>query len=89
LLQIRNSEPPPRDDQAAQSSWCCSTPHARYGRPGAAAQIRQRAELSATRIILLTSGERPGDLAPFRKQRVNARVLKPVQQDELLDTIYR
>ena len=28
-----------------------------------AAQIRKRAELSATRIILLTSGDRPGDLA--------------------------
>jgi CheY-like chemotaxis protein/HPt (histidine-containing phosphotransfer) domain-containing protein len=54
-----------------------------------AAQIRQRAELSATRIILLTSGDRPGDLARFREQRVNAHLLKPVQQDELLDTIYR
>ena len=28
-----------------------------------AAMIRQQAELSATRIILLTSGDRPGDLA--------------------------
>src|SRR2546421_1675770 len=54
-----------------------------------AAQIRQRAELSATRIILLTSGDRPGDLARFREQRVNAHLLKPVQQDELLETIYR
>src|SRR5262249_56347783 len=31
-----------------------------------AAQIRQQAELSATRLILLTSGDRPGDLAPAR-----------------------
>src|SRR4029077_18664923 len=54
-----------------------------------AAQIRQRAELSATPIILLTSGDRPGDLARFREQRVNAHLLKPVQQDELLETIYR
>jgi two-component system, sensor histidine kinase and response regulator len=54
-----------------------------------ATQIRQRAELSATRIILLTSGDRPGDLARFREQRVNAHLLKPVQQDELLETIYR
>ena len=54
-----------------------------------AAQIRQRAELSATRIILLTSGDRPGDLARFRELRVNAHLLKPVQQDELLETIYR
>jgi two-component system, sensor histidine kinase and response regulator len=54
-----------------------------------AAHIRQRAELSATRIILLTSGDRPGDLARYREQRVNAHLLKPVQQDELLETIYR
>jgi two-component system, sensor histidine kinase and response regulator len=54
-----------------------------------AAKIRQRTELSATRIILLTSGDRPGDLARFRQQRVNAHLLKPVQQEELLETIYR
>src|SRR5260370_19371641 len=54
-----------------------------------AAHIRQRAELSATRIILLTSGDRPGDLARFREQRVNAHLLKPVQQDKLLETIYQ
>src|SRR5213078_2266207 len=54
-----------------------------------AAQIRQRTELSATRIILLTSGDRPGDSARYREQRVNAHLLKPVQQDELLETIYR
>jgi PAS domain S-box-containing protein len=54
-----------------------------------AAQIRQRAELSATRIILLTSGDRPGDLARSREVRVDAHLLKPVRQDELLDTIYR
>src|SRR5258708_33514516 len=54
-----------------------------------AAHIRQRAELSATRIILLTSGDRPSDLVRFREQRVNAHLLKPVQQEELLETIYR
>src|SRR5208337_1674593 len=32
-----------------------------------AAMIRERAELTATRIILLTSGERPGDPARFRE----------------------
>ena len=53
-----------------------------------AAHIRQRAELSATRIILLTSGDRPGDLARFREQRIDAHLLKPVQQDELLEAIY-
>jgi PAS domain S-box-containing protein len=54
-----------------------------------AAKIRKRAELSATRIILLTSGDRPGDLARAREQRVDSHLLKPVQQDELLETIHR
>jgi PAS domain S-box-containing protein len=54
-----------------------------------AAMIRERAELAATRIILLTSGERPGDPARTRGLRIDAQLLKPVQQDELLETIYR
>ena len=54
-----------------------------------AAMIRERAELAATRIILLTSGERPGDPARFRELRIDAQLLKPVQQGELLETIYR
>jgi two-component system, sensor histidine kinase and response regulator len=54
-----------------------------------AAKIRERTELAATRIILLTSGERPGDPARTRKPRIDAQLLKPVQQDELLETIYR
>ena len=54
-----------------------------------AAKIRKRAELAATRIILLTSGERPGDWDRIRERRIDAHLLKPVQQDELLETIYR
>ena len=54
-----------------------------------AAMIRERAELAATRIILLTSGDRPGDPARSRELRIDAHLLKPVQQDELLETIYR
>ena len=54
-----------------------------------AAKIRERAELAATRIILLTSGDRPGDPARSRELRIDAHLLKPVQQDELLETIYR
>ena len=54
-----------------------------------AAKIRKRAGLSATRIILLTSGDRPGDLARSRELRIDAHLLKPIQQDELLETIYR
>jgi CheY-like chemotaxis protein len=53
------------------------------------AKIRKRPELSATRIILLTSGDRPGDPALFRELQIDAHLLKPVQQDELLETIYR
>src|SRR6202043_4071403 len=54
-----------------------------------AAMIRERAELAATRIIRLPPGERPGDPARVRELRIDAQLLKPVQQDELLETIYR
>ena len=54
-----------------------------------AAEIRKRAELSATRIILLSSRDRPGDWDRFRELRIDAHLLKPVQQDELLDRIYQ
>jgi PAS domain S-box-containing protein len=54
-----------------------------------AARIRERAALSAVPIILLTSDQRPGDLARSRALRIDAHLLKPVQQDELLETIYR
>ncbi len=54
-----------------------------------AARIRERAALSAIRIILLTSGDRPSDPARARELRIDAHLLKPVQQDELLQTIYR
>jgi PAS domain S-box-containing protein len=54
-----------------------------------AAQIRKRAGLSATRIILLSSGDRPADRDRSRELRIDARLLKPVQQDELLETVFR
>jgi signal transduction histidine kinase/DNA-binding response OmpR family regulator len=54
-----------------------------------AAEIRKRAELSAIRIILLSSGDRPGDWDRVRTLRIDAHLLKPVQQDELLDRIYQ
>jgi CheY-like chemotaxis protein len=38
---------------------------------------------------LLTSDHRPGDSARSRELRIDAHLLKPVQQDELLETIYR
>ncbi len=52
-----------------------------------AAKIRQRKELSATRIILMTSGNRPGDLARARQLQIAANLLKPIQQSELMETI--
>jgi PAS domain S-box-containing protein len=54
-----------------------------------AAQVRQRAEWSGTRIILLTSGDRPGDLTRSRELGIDAHLLKPVQQEELLEAIYQ
>jgi PAS domain S-box-containing protein len=54
-----------------------------------AARIRERAALSDIRIILLTSDHRPGDSARSRELRIDAHLLKPVQEDELLETIYR
>jgi PAS domain S-box-containing protein len=54
-----------------------------------AAKIRQQAELAATRIILLTSGDRPGDLARARQLGISANLLKPLQQRELMETILR
>jgi two-component system sensor histidine kinase/response regulator len=52
-----------------------------------AAKIRQRAELSRTRIIMLTSGERPGDRARSRPLEIAANLLKPLHSKELLETI--
>jgi CheY-like chemotaxis protein len=53
------------------------------------AMIRQQAELSATRLILLTSGDRPGDLARARQLGISANLRKPLQQRELMETILR
>jgi PAS domain S-box-containing protein len=52
-----------------------------------AGKIRERAELAGTHIILLTSGERPGDFERSRELKVSAHVLKPVPHDELLEAI--
>jgi two-component system sensor histidine kinase/response regulator len=54
-----------------------------------AARIRERTARSATRIILLTSGDRPDDAARSYQLGIDARLLKPVRQEELLETIYR
>src|SRR5260370_1059535 len=51
--------------------------------------ILQTPELNACRIILLTSEDRPGDAARCRALGNSAVLMKPVQQEELLDNIYR
>ena len=51
--------------------------------------ISQTPELNTCRIILLTSDDRPGDAKRYRALRISAVLMKPVQQEELLDNIYR
>jgi predicted ATPase/signal transduction histidine kinase/DNA-binding response OmpR family regulator/GAF domain-containing protein len=52
------------------------------------AKIRASSELSGSHIILLASGDRPNDPISFRELHIDAHVLKPIQQNELLETIY-
>jgi CheY-like chemotaxis protein len=54
-----------------------------------AEHILQTPELSPTRIILLTSDDLHGEVARFRELGIAACAMKPVQQDELLEIIYR
>jgi DNA-binding NarL/FixJ family response regulator len=51
--------------------------------------IRQLAELSATRLILLTSGDSPGDVARARQLGISTFLVKPLQQRELMEAILR
>ena len=52
-----------------------------------AESLRSDENLRETLIILLTSGGRPGDVARCEELAVNAHILKPVKQSELLDAI--
>ncbi|WP_158265498.1 response regulator [Blastopirellula marina] len=54
-----------------------------------ASRIREWAPMSETHIVLLTSGERPSDLMRSRELKIDARLLKPVQSEELFDAISR
>jgi PAS domain S-box-containing protein len=54
-----------------------------------AARVRGQPQLAGTRLILLTSGDRPGDWERMEELRVEAHLLKPVQKEELLETIGR
>ena len=66
-------------------AWCFWTPACPVTSGlSLAAMIRDRAELAATRIILLSSGDPAGDRARSRELHIDAHLLKPVPQDELL-----
>ena len=54
-----------------------------------AVTIRGHAGLSPTRVVLLTSGDHTGDLARLAGLAIGGRLLKPVSQDDLLETIDR
>jgi len=49
-----------------------------------AADTREWPEASARRIVLMTSCDRPGDLARSGEPRIEARVHEPVDDDESL-----
>src|SRR5262249_11416942 len=53
------------------------------------AKIRQSPELSAIRLILMTSDDHFRDIARFRELGVAAHLMKPIHEAELLETIYR
>jgi PAS domain S-box-containing protein len=54
-----------------------------------AERVLRSRSLSGCRIILLTSEDRHGDLARYRALGIAACAMKPVQQEELLELIYR
>jgi CheY-like chemotaxis protein len=49
--------------------------------------IKEDRQLGSTVIMMLTSGERPGDVARCESLGVAAHLLKPVKQSELYDAI--
>jgi len=52
-----------------------------------AARIQERTALASIRIILFTSERPPLDSSHFRDLRIDAHLLKPVQQGQLFETI--
>jgi len=52
-----------------------------------AEMIRKDKQLGSTIIMMLTSGDRPGDIARCEKIGVTTYLLKPVKQSELFDAI--
>jgi PAS domain S-box-containing protein len=54
---------------------------------GLADTIKQDPVIASTVIMMLTSGDRPGDIARCEAMGVAAYLLKPVKQSELLDAV--
>jgi CheY-like chemotaxis protein len=54
-----------------------------------ATQIRQDKEVGETAIMMLTSGDKPGDVARCQGLNISAHMLKPVKQSELLNAMLR
>ncbi|MBC8869310.1 MAG: response regulator [Planctomycetes bacterium] len=52
-----------------------------------AEQIRQSNDLGSTIIMMLTSGDRPGDIARCEQLGIAAYLTKPIKQSELLEAI--
>jgi CheY-like chemotaxis protein len=52
-----------------------------------ARQVKLDPELGSTVIMMLTSGDRPGDIARCEQLGVAAYLLKPIHQSELLESI--
>ncbi|HZZ73054.1 MAG TPA: response regulator [Pirellulales bacterium] len=50
-------------------------------------KIKQDPALSSTAVIMLTSGDRPGDAVRSRQFGVSAYLIKPAKQSELLDAM--
>jgi len=50
-------------------------------------QVKQNVKLGSTIIMMLTSGDRPGDIARCEQLGVAAYLLKPIKQSELFDAI--
>jgi two-component system sensor histidine kinase/response regulator len=54
-----------------------------------AEEVSRSPQLSGSRIILLTSDDQPGDAARRRRLGIDAMLMKPIAQEELLETISR
>ncbi len=52
-----------------------------------AEQVRQDPEVGSTLIMMLTSGDRPGEIARCEQLGIAAYLLKPIKQSELFDAI--